>query len=237
MTLASGLAITNTRRRATTTPESIPQPHPVVRSWLREAGRIAIVVAVACCVTSRVFAAPTVGAAAPEFTATDMDGQQHTLADFKGKFVVLEWHNQSCPFVVKHYDSGNMQKLQQELTAQGVVWLTVISSAPGKQGHVTAEQEKKYLNEKKAAPSHVLFDPDGQLGKLYGAKTTPHMFVIDDKGTLVYAGAIDDKSGTSLSEVATANNYVRAAYTEAKDGQPVTTSSTAPYGCSVKYKD
>jgi hypothetical protein len=130
-----------------------------------------------------------------------------------------------------------MQKLQKQLTAQDVVWLTVISSAPGKQGHVTAEQEKKYLADKGAAPSSVLFDPDGTLGKLYGAKTTPHMFVIDDKGTLVYAGAIDDKSGTSQSEVATAKNYVLAAYDEAKAGKVVTTSSTAPYGCSVKYKE
>lgn len=198
---------------------------------------VAVIGAVSLLLASASFAAPTVGAPAPEFTATDMDGKPHKLSDFKGKFVVLEWHNQGCPFVVKHYDSGNMPKLQKELTGQGVVWLTVISSAPGKQGYVTAEQEKKYLAEKNAAPSNVLFDPAGTLGQLYGAKTTPHMFLIDDKGTLVYAGAIDDKSGTSQSEVATAKNYVLAAYGEAKAGNAVTTSSTAPYGCSVKYKD
>jgi peroxiredoxin len=197
----------------------------------------ALVVAVCLLATTRGFAAPTVGAAAPEFTAADMDGKTHKLSDFKGKFVVLEWHNQGCPFVVKHYDSGNMQRLQKQLTEQGVVWLTVISSAPGKQGYVTGEQEKKYLEEKHAAPTNVLFDPQGTLGQLYGAKTTPHMFIIDDKGVLVYAGAIDDKSGTSQSEIASANNYVLAAFTEAKAGKPVTTSSTAPYGCSVKYKD
>ena len=188
-------------------------------------------------VLSGVGHAAKVGEPAPDFTGTDSHGKTVRLADLKGKFVVLEWHNQGCPFVVKHYDSGNMQRLQKQLTEQGVVWLTVISSAPGKQGYVTGEQEKKYLEEKHAAPTNVLFDPQGTLGQLYGAKTTPHMFIIDDKGVLVYAGAIDDKSGTSQSEIATANNYVLAAFTEARAGKPVTTSSTAPYGCSVKYKD
>jgi peroxiredoxin len=181
--------------------------------------------------------APAIGAPAPDFTAKDIDGQEHRLSALKGKFVVLEWHNQGCPYVVKHYDTGNMQRLQKELTGQGVVWLTVISSALGKQGFVTPEQEKKYLAEKQAAPSEVLVDPDGTVGKLYGAKTTPHMFVIDDKGVLVYGGAIDDKSSTNHAEVATAKNYVRAAYDEVKSGKPVSVGSTAPYGCSVKYKD
>jgi len=180
---------------------------------------------------------PKVGALAPDFTATGLQGQTRRLSEFKGSYVVLEWHNQSCPFVKKHYDSGNMQRLQKELTAQGVVWLTVISSAPGKQGYVTADEETKYLAAKQASPSDVLLDPDGALGRLYGAKTTPHMFVINDRGVLVYAGAIDDKASTDLADIADAKNYVRAAYQEAKDGKPVSVSTTAPYGCSVKYKD
>jgi peroxiredoxin len=180
-------------------------------------------------------AAPTVGAAAPAFTATDTHGAKVGLADQKGKYVVLEWHNQGCPFVVKHYDTGNMQKLQKELTAKGVVWLTVVSSAPGKQGHVSPAEADAYVKEKGAAPTAVLLDEDGSIGRLYGAKTTPHMFVIDDQGTLVYAGAIDDKPTADKADVAGAKSYVRAAYEEAKAGKPVTTASTPPYGCSVKY--
>ena len=180
---------------------------------------------------------PKIGAPAPDFTATDLQGKTQHLSDFKGKYVVLEWHNQGCPFVKKHYDSGNMQKLQKDLTAQGVVWLTVISSAPGKQGFVTPQEETKYLTEKQAAPSDVLLDPDGALGHLYGAKTTPHMFVIDERGVLVYAGAIDDKPSTDSADINGATNYVRAAYQEAKSGKPVSVTATAPYGCSVKYKD
>lgn len=182
-------------------------------------------------------AAPTVGQPAPAFTGTDMNGKKVSLSDLKGKYVVLEWHNQGCPYVVKHYDTGNMQKLQKELTGQGAAWITVISSAPGKQGHVTAAEEQAYLDKASASPTNVIFDEDGKIGQLYGAKTTPHMFVIDDKGTLVYAGAIDDKASTDKGDVEGATNYVRAAYTEAKAGQPVKTPSTAPYGCSVKYSN
>ena len=181
--------------------------------------------------------APKVGQAAPAFTATDMNGTPRSLSEFKGKYVVLEWHNQSCPFVKKHYDSGNMQKLQKELTGKGAVWLSIISSAPGAQGYVTAEEEKKYLAEKQAAPTHVLFDPEGTIGHAYGAKTTPHMFVIDDQGVLIYAGAIDDNPSSDAAGAATAKNYVRAAYEEASSGKPVSTASTAPYGCGVKYKN
>jgi peroxiredoxin len=181
--------------------------------------------------------APKVGQPAPNFTATDLAGKQRSLAEFKGKYVVLEWHNQGCPFVKKHYDTGNMQKLQKELTAKGAVWLSVISSAPGSQGYVTPQQEKAYLAEKQAAPTTVLFDPEGTVGHAYGAKTTPHMFVIDDKGILIYAGAIDDKPSTDTADVADAKNFVRAAYEEASAGKSVTTASTAPYGCGVKYKN
>ncbi len=181
-------------------------------------------------------AAPTVGAPAPTFAGTDIHGQKSSLADAKGKYVVLEWHNQGCPFVQKHYGSGNMQRLQKELTGQGVVWYTIISSAPGKQGHVTPAEEQAYLTEQGAVPTDVILDEDGAIGKLYGAKTTPHMFVIDDKGTLVYAGAIDDKPTADKADVAGAKDYVLAAYQESKAGKPVTVSSTAPYGCSVKYE-
>jgi peroxiredoxin len=181
--------------------------------------------------------APRIGAPAPEFTAADLQGHERRLSEFKGKFVVLEWHNQGCPFVKKHYNSGNMQRLQKDLTGQGVVWLTVISSALGKQGYVTPDEETKYLAEKQAAPTDVLLDPDGTLGHLYGAKTTPHMFVIDDHGVLVYDGAIDDKPTTDLADVDGARNYVRAAYEETKAGKPVSVATSAPYGCSVKYKE
>ena len=181
--------------------------------------------------------APKVGQPAPGFTAKDLHGKERSLSEFKGKYVVLEWHNQSCPFVKKHYDSGNMQKLQKELTAKGAVWLSVISSAPGAQGYVTAEEEAKYLAEKKASPTDVLFDPEGTIGHAYGAKTTPHMYVIDDKGVLIYAGAIDDNPSSDPEDVATAKNFVRTAYDEASAGKQVSTASTAPYGCGVKYKN
>lgn len=176
-----------------------------------------------------------VGAPAPAFTATDLSGKSRSLSEFKGKYVVLEWHNQGCPFVKKHYSSGNMQKLQKELTGKGAVWLSIISSAPGKQGFVTPDEEKAYLAEQKAAPTEVLFDPEGTVGKAYGAKTTPHMYVIDDKGVLVYAGAIDDNPSSEAADAATAKNYVRAAFDEASAGKSVTTATTAPYGCGVKY--
>jgi peroxiredoxin len=181
--------------------------------------------------------APKVGAPAPDFTASDIDGHQRRLSEFRGKTVVLEWHNQGCPFVKKHYGTGNMQRLQRELTGQGAVWLTIISSAPGKQGFVTAAQEKDYLETQQAAPTTVLLDPDGAVGHLYGAKTTPHMFVIDPQGVLAYAGAIDDRSTPDPDDVKGAKNYVEAAFADVKAGRPVAVGSTAPYGCSVKYSD
>lgn len=179
--------------------------------------------------------AAKVGEAAPAFSGKGVDGKTYALGDLKGKWVVLEWHNQGCPFVVKHYDSGNMQKLQAEWTGKGVTWLTVISSSPGKQGFVTPDEEKKYLAEKKAKPTAVLIDSDAQIARAYGAKTTPHMFVIDPKGKLVYNGAIDDKASSDAADIAGAKNYVSAALTEAMAGKPVTVASTNPYGCSVKY--
>ncbi len=176
-----------------------------------------------------------VGDTAPDFTATDSNGQSHTLSAYRGKFVVLEWHNRDCPYTHKHYASGNMERLQQKWTARGVEWFTVISSAPGTQGYVTADEENAYVKEVHAAPTAVLLDPEGKLGRLYGAKTTPHMFVIDPTGKLIYDGAIDDKPTTDAADVASAHNYVDAALTAAMAGQPVEVSATRPYGCSVKY--
>ena len=183
------------------------------------------------------FAAPQPGDRAPEFTAIDSNGHPVRLADYKGKYVVLEWTNQGCPFTVKHYASGNMQKLQKEWTSKGIVWLTVISSAPGKQGHVSAQEQNAYVKKVNASPSATLMDEKGSLGHLYGAKTTPHMFVIDPEGKLIYAGAIDDHPTTDESDIPNSKNYLNAALTEALAGKPVTEASTKPYGCSVKYVD
>lgn len=179
--------------------------------------------------------AAKVGDKAPDFSVTDSNGKTHTLADFKGKWVVLEWHNQGCPYVKKHYGSGHMQKLQKEWTAKGVVWLTVISSAKGQQGYVTREQANAYLAEQKAAPSAVLLDPMGTMGMAYAAKTTPHMYVISPDGVLLYNGAIDDKPTTDVADVPGATNYLNAALNEAMAGKAVSMPATKPYGCSVKY--
>ncbi len=179
--------------------------------------------------------AARVGQPATLFTATDSYGHQHSLSQYKGKFVVLEWHNQGCPFAKKHYDSGNMEKLQKYWTGKGVIWFTVISSAPGEQGYVTAEQENDYVKKMNAAPTAVLLDPKGDLGHLYGAKTTPHMYVINPQGQLIYEGAIDDKPTTDQSDIAGATNYVTAALEQAMAGRPVAIATTRPYGCSVKY--
>jgi peroxiredoxin len=178
-----------------------------------------------------------VGSPAPEFTATDSNGKTETLDQYRGKYVVLEWHNQGCPFTQKHYVSGNMQALQKEWTAKGVAWFTVISSAPGQQGYVTPGQENAYVQLMHAAPTAVLMDPAGKLGHLYNAKTTPEMFVIDPQGKLIYTGAIDDKPTPDPDDIRGANNYVSDALTEAMAGKPVATPYTRSYGCSVKYPD
>lgn len=181
--------------------------------------------------------AARVGEPAPDFTATDSHGRTQRLSDYKGKFVVLEWHNQGCPYTRKHYQSGNMQRLQKEWTAKGVVWFTVISSAPGTQGYVTAAEENGYLAKMKAVPSSVLLDPAGAIGHLYAAKTTPHMFIIDPKGTLIYNGAIDDHPTSDASDIPGSRNYVSAALQEALAGKQISEPATRPYGCSVKYRD
>ncbi|HEV2306551.1 MAG TPA: thioredoxin family protein [Candidatus Acidoferrales bacterium] len=172
---------------------------------------------------------------APDFTATDSNGQTHHLSDYQGKFVVLEWTNRGCPYTRKHYESGNMQRLQQEWTAKGVIWLTVLSSAPGKQGYMTASQENAYLKQENAHPTAALLDPTGALGHLYGAKTSPQMFVINPQGILVYDGAIDDRPTTDTADIQGAKNYLNLALEEAMAGKPVSDPVTRPYGCSVKY--
>jgi AhpC/TSA family len=184
--------------------------------------------------TSSVYAVK-VGESAPDFQATDSNGQVHKLAQYRGKFVVLEWHNNGCPYTRKHYESGNMQRLQREWIGKGVVWFSMISSAPGQQGYVTAQQENDYLKKMKASPSAVLLDPEGNVGRLYSAKTTPHMFIINPEGVLLYDGAIDDKATTDRADIATAKNYVSQALEEAMANKPVSIPTTRPYGCSVKY--
>ena len=176
-----------------------------------------------------------VGDQAPDFTGTDSHGEAHKLSDYRGKFVVLEWHNNGCPFTRKHYESGNMQRLQKEWTAKGVVWFTVISSAPDTQGYVTADQENDYMQKMHAVPTAALLDPKGQIGHLYGAKTTPHMFIVSPQGQVIYNGAIDDKATPDPSDISGAKNYVSEALQEAMAGQAVAVSTTRPYGCSVKY--
>jgi peroxiredoxin len=182
-------------------------------------------------------ASAVVGQPAPAFTATDSQGQYRHLSDFSGKVVVLEWWNPECPFVGKHYGGGNMQKLQKEWTARGVVWLTVSSSAPGKQGYVDATQANAIMEQRGGSPTAILLDHDGAVGRAYGAKTTPHMFVIDSKGTLVYEGGIDDRPSTDQRDLASATNYVEAALEEVLAGKKVQTPTSDPYGCSVKYPD
>jgi peroxiredoxin len=179
--------------------------------------------------------AAKVGDSAPNFSATGSDGRTYRLADYRGKFVVLEWHNNGCPYTQKHYDSGNMQRLQKEWTERGVVWFTVISSAPGKQGFVTADQENTYKQKMQATPTAALLDPGGEVGHLYEAKTTPQMVVINPQGTIVYAGAIDDHSTSDSSDIPKSKNYVDLALSEATGGKPVGIPTSRPYGCSVKY--
>jgi len=187
--------------------------------------------------THPVLAAPEVGKPAPDFSATDVNGQPFKLSDQKGKVVVLEWTNNECPYVVKHYGSGNMQKTQKEATTKGVEWVTINSSAPGRQGNVTPEKSKEIATAAGAAASVSILDESGTIGKSYDAKTTPHMFVIDKEGTLAYAGAIDDNPSPKPEDAATAKNYILAALSDIEAGKPVETPTSQPYGCAVKYGD
>ena len=176
-----------------------------------------------------------VGENAPAFNAGATNGRSVSLADQRGKIVILEWTNHDCPYVRKHYDSGNMQTLQKEITAQGVVWLTLISSSPGTQGYVSPKEADELTASRKANPTAVLLDPTGAVGKAYGATNTPHMYIVDKAGLLVYAGAIDDRPTTRRADVQGAHNYVRAALEDMAAGRTVQTPVTRAYGCTVKY--
>jgi peroxiredoxin len=184
---------------------------------------------------STVQAAPKIGEPAPQFSLTDSEGSTHRLSNYRDKYVVLEWTNHECPFVQKHYESGNMQSLQKQVTAQGAVWLSIVSSAPGKQGHVNGATADELTKARSAKPSAVLLDPKGEVGRKYEAKTTPHMFVIAPNGKLIYMGGIDSVPSADLADIPGATPYVKLALSEAMAGRPVSNPSTRPYGCSVKY--
>jgi peroxiredoxin len=195
---------------------------------------IAAVAAVATA-SSPVLAAPVPGQPAPAFRGVDVNGKPVSLADFRGKTVVLEWNNPNCPFVQKHYTSGNMQSLQQKNTAAGVVWLAINSTTESHSDYMAPAKLAAWFGEQKSAPTAVVMDPRGEIGRAYAAKVTPHMYVIDANGTLVYAGAIDDKRSANPADVKTATNHVAAALGEVAAGKPVTTSTTTAYGCTIKY--
>lgn len=186
--------------------------------------------------TTMAFAEPTIDQAAPTFTAKAADGSTIDLANLKGKTVVLEWTNNECPFVKKHYDnSGNIPALQKEFTGKGIVWLQVLSSAPGKQGYVDGAGAIKLNKDRKAAPTNTILDPDGTLAKLYGAQTTPHFFIINDQGVLVYKGGVDSTPSTKAEDIPSATNYVREALAAIASGKKAPNPSTKPYGCSIKF--
>jgi peroxiredoxin len=180
--------------------------------------------------------APPVGSAAPDFSLADAKGKTHSLSQYKGKYVVLEWFNPECPFVKKHYGSGNMQKLQEEYTDKGVVWLTIDSSAPGTEGNLSPEQAEKIMTAWKTHQTALLLDPEGKAGRAYGAKNTPNMVVISPEGKIAYEGAIDSKATPNPADIPKSTNYVKVALDESLAGKGVTTATTKPYGCSVKYK-
>ena len=184
---------------------------------------------------AKALAAATVGQPAPAFTAVDASGKTVSLADFKGRHVVLEWVNPGCPYVQKHYGSANMQGTQKDATAQGVVWLAVNSTAPDASDYKTPAAMTQWMQGQKAAATATLMDSDGKVGRLYGARTTPHMYIVNPAGTLVYAGAIDSKPTANPADIATATNHVKVALAESLAGKPVSTPSTRAYGCSVKY--
>ena len=188
-------------------------------------------------VAAPAWAAPQVGSTAPAFKLNDVNGRVVSLSDYKGKTVVLEWHNPGCPYVKKHYDSGSMQKTQAQAKADGAVWLTINSGAPGKQGHMSGAEAKALVASQRLNSTAYLLDPKGVVGKGYGATTTPHMYIIDGRGTLVYSGGIDDKPTNKQSDIAGARNHVLAALGELKAGKAVSVSTSRPYGCSVKYPE
>lgn len=180
-------------------------------------------------------AKPEVGKPAPDFSGIDSKGKSIKLSDLRGKTVVLEWTNHDCPYVRKHYGAGNMQKLQADAAKDGVVWLSVISSESGSEGHVSPAEADKLTASRNAAPAHVLIDEKSKIARAYDARTTPHMYVVDPQGKLVFMGGIDDKPNTNKADIPTAKNYVRLALDAVKAGRPVETPIARPYGCSIKY--
>ena len=181
-------------------------------------------------------ATPTLGQPAPAFTAVDATGKTVSLADFKGRTVVLEWVNPGCPFVQKHYGAANMQATQKDATAKGVVWLSINSTAPDAEDYLRPAEMAQWMRTQKAASTATLMDSDGKVGRAYGARTTPHLYIVDPAGQLVYAGGIDNKPSTNPADIAGATNYVKAALNETLAGKPVSQASTRPYGCSIKYQ-
>jgi len=195
----------------------------------------AVLVAAVAALSSSVHAAAVSGQPAPAFKGTDVNGKPVALSDFKGKYVVLEWNNPNCPFVMKHYDSGNMQSLQKRFGADNVAWIAVNSTRDDHGDYMAPASLAAWFKQQNAAPTAVLMDSKGEIGRAYGAKVTPHMYVIDPKGTVIYAGAIDDKRSANPADVKTASNYVVAALTEARSGKPVATAASSAYGCTIKY--
>ena len=187
-------------------------------------------------VAAQAYAAATVGQKAPDFTLTDTVGKTVRLSDFKGKHVVLEWHNPGCPFVRKHYDSANMQALQKEANTKGVVWLAINSTETGHPDYLAPPKLGQWMVQQKAAASATLMDENGSVGKSYGARTTPHMYLVAPDGLLIYAGGIDSIPSARTEDIKTATNYVRQGLSEALAGKPLSQATTRPYGCSVKYK-
>jgi peroxiredoxin len=197
-----------------------------------------LLIAITALVTGALYAAdvPPVGSAAPDFSAPDTNGKTHSLSEYKGKYVVLEWFNPECPFVKKHYGSDNMQKLQQEYTGKGVVWLTIDSNAAGSEGNIAPDQAQKIMASWKTKQTALLLDPESKVARSYGAKNTPNMVVISPEGKIVYEGAIDSKASPNPADIPSSTNYVKAALDESLAGKPVSNPTTKPYGCSVKYK-
>jgi peroxiredoxin len=196
---------------------------------------LCLVVGVLALSAGAALAGVEVGRPAPDFSLPDTNGQAHQLSQYKGKWVVLEWYNPDCPFVRKHYGAGNMQALQKEFTAKGVVWLSIDSSAPGQEGNYPADKLNQIASSQGVARTALLLDPDGKVGHAYGAKTTPDMYIINPEGKLAYEGAIDSKASTSVADLKVATNYVKVALDDSMNGKSVPQTVTRPYGCSVKY--
>ena len=203
---------------------------------LRRALITATALSALCLAATNSRAAPSVGQPAPDFTLTDTIGKTVRLSDYKGKHVVLEWVNPGCPYVRKHYNSANMQGTQKEATAKGVVWLAINSTEPASYDYLAPAQLARWMVDRKAAPTLTLMDEDGKVGHAYGARTTPHMYIVDPQGTLIYAGGIDSIASARSDDIKTAVNYVKQGVSQALAGQPLSNATTRPYGCSIKYK-